>query len=123
MDNLFVFIVSFIIIFVVFIILYFIKRIRGKLATSKDVMLLTSRFKLNKKYLNYNVLGLVFALVNSLIISTTGTLVTMINYDYIWQLLIGFVLLMIFIYVIYGLIGLYLKRREDKHGKRKKNRS
>jgi len=119
MDNLIVFTVSFIIVFIVFLAIHFNKKRRGELANSKEISMLISKFGLKRKYLNYEALGLVFALVNSLIIALVGTLVSSINWYYIWALALGFVLLMFLLYGTYYLIGYLLKRKENKNGKNK----
>ena len=114
MENLYIFILSFTLVFLTMLVLYLKKRKRGQLVNSKEIKILIARFKLDKKKLNYEALGLILILVNSLIIATTGTLASAINLDYVWQLMIAFVVLMILIYSSYALIGLYLKRRENK---------
>ena len=118
MENLFVFLISFVIVFLIFLTMYFIRRAKGTLAYSKEAELLTARFNLNKKKLNFNSLGIIFSLVNSLIIATVGTLSSMLPLHYLWQLTFGFVLIMIMIYIIYGIIGRVLKRKEKENGKR-----
>jgi len=117
MENLFVFLISYVVVFIVFLINYIIKKMRGTLGYSKETKLLIQKFKLDRKRLDYNSLGIIFALVNSLIIALVGTISSMIDMHYLWQLAIGFVLLMVMIYLIYGGIGLILKRREKSNGK------
>ena len=122
MESLVVFVVAFIIIFAVNLIIYFYRRIRGNLSNMKEFDILASKFKLKRSNLNYKSLGFIMCLVNSLIISIAGTLCTMVDLNYIWQLLIGFALIMSFILISYGLIGKILKRREMKvKNGRKKN--
>ena len=116
MENLFIFLMSFTFIFIILLINYFIKMRKNELVFSKEINLLVARFKLNKKKLNYKGVGLILVLINSLIIATTGTFATMNDFSYIWQLAIGFALLMSLIYVSYALVGLCLKRKEDKNG-------
>ena len=62
-------------------------------------------------------IGLIIVLINSIIISITGTLCTMIDMDKIWQLLYGFVLLTALIYVFYGILRNILESKE-RRGKR-----
>ena len=122
MENLYVFTASFVLIFLLFLGNYIVKKTRGKLTSTKEIEFLTQKFKLNKKNLNYNRLGILFCLVNSLIIASVGTVSSMLGMHYMFQLAIGFALLMIMIYAVYGAIGLLLKRKEDKNGKHKRNR-
>jgi len=112
MESLLVFVVSFVIIFVIYLVVYFIRRTSGTLYKSKDVELICAKFNLKKKNLDLNRLCLLTALVNSLIISITGTICTSVDLDYIWELAIGFVMLMGLIYIIYTLLGRYLKKKE-----------
>ncbi len=123
MDNLFVFLVSFIFIFIIYVFFYITKRKKGTLKNNKEFNFLINKFKLNKNKLNYNRLGLLFAFINSLIISVTGTVCTMVKMKLIWQLIIAFVMIMGLIYSIYGIIGQVLQRKVGiKDDERKRNR-
>jgi heme/copper-type cytochrome/quinol oxidase subunit 3 len=112
MENLMVFLLSFTFIFIIYLIIYLVKKHKGTLRFMKEFSLLTSKYKLNRNNLDYNKLGLLIIFLNTLIISVTGTLCTMVKMNYIWQLCIGFVLLMILIYVVYGILGKVLKNKE-----------
>ena len=114
MEDLMFFLISFVIIFGVLLTNYYLKKQKGNLGLSKEFTLLKSKFKLTKKDINEEKLGLVFVLVNALIISSTGTITTMLDVDYIWQMAIGFLILMIQIYLIYSLIGKIILRKRGK---------
>ena len=114
MEDLYVFMVSFTIIFIVNLIIYLIKRKKKTLKNMKEFDILASRFKLNRQKMNIKLLGLIFALVNSLIIAITGTICTMIDTNMTWQLIIGFAMLMTLIIISYSLIGFILKKKEGK---------
>ena len=122
MEDLFVFLVSFIIIFIVYLVIYIVKRRRKKIRSMKEFQVLINRFKLNSNNLNYNGLALLFVLVNSFIIASTGTVVTMIDTNLIWQLLVSFVMLCSLIILFYSLIGFILKKKEGKKNENKKSR-
>ena len=115
MESLLVFMITFVIIFSVYLVLYFIRRKKGTLYKTKDIELLTSKFKLKKKDLNLNKVCLITSLINSLIISITGTICTMIDLGYIWQLAVGFVMLMGLIYVTYTILGRILVKGMKKY--------
>ena len=115
MEDLFVFMCSFIIIFVVDLIIYIIRRKNKTLKNMKEFDVLASRFHLSRKNMNVNKLGLIFVLVNSLIISSAGTLCTMFDTNVVWQLLMGFGLLMALIIIVYIIIGIILKKKEGKN--------
>lgn len=117
MENLFVFMLAFVIILSVFLVIYFIKKRRHELGDSKEISLIVAKYQLRRKNLNYEALGLVFALINSLIIASVGTLISAIPLDSIWRFAIGFVLLMALLYISYHIVGLILKRKENKNGK------
>ena len=123
MEDLFIFMITFVIVFIVYLIIYFVKRKQGKLDKMKEFDILATKFNLKRKNINVNRLGLVFVLVNSLIISITGTVCTSIDLGVIWQLLIAFVLLMALIILCYGFIGKILQKRERKDkNEHKRNR-
>ncbi len=112
MEDLMFFLITFVIIFIILLINYYMKKRKNTLNKSREFILLKTKFKLTKKDINEEKLGLIFVLVNSLIISLTSLVTTIIDVNYIWQLAIGFVMLIILIYVIYGLIGKILSRKK-----------
>ena len=121
MEDLFVFMCSFIIIFIVYLIIYIVKRKKKTLKEMKEFDILASRFQLSRKNMNENKLGLIIVLINSLIIASVGTICTMIDTSLAWQLLIGFALLMALIIICYSIIGFILKKKEGKRNEHKRN--
>lgn len=123
MEDLLFFVVTFTITFMVFLVNYFIKRKKDTLKESKEITLLVYWFKLKRKEINSDTLMLVFTLVNSLIISLTATVCTIYDINYIWQIAIGFVMVLSLMYLSYGIIGITIKKRRGKNnGKHSKNR-
>ncbi len=116
MEDLYFFLITFVLIFIILLINYYIRKKKGTLNNSREFIFLKTKFKLNKKELQEERLGLIFVLVNSFIISFTSTITTILKVDYIWQIAIGFLILMILIYLIYGLIGkiIIIKRKKVK---------
>lgn len=114
MENLFIFLISFVIIFLIFLVNYFIKRKKKELANAKEIQMLIAKYRLNSKKLNYEALALTLALIYSLLIAFVGTLVSALPMKQIWQLAIGFILIMSLLYITYMLIGLVLKKSENK---------
>ena len=111
MENLYLFLILFIIFFIIFLVDYFIKRKKKKLKKFIGMELL----KVKKE--DYNKIGIILAIINAFIISSTGVLCTMIDMDKIWQLLYGFVLLVALIYVFYGIMenileSIYKRRKK-----------
>lgn len=114
MEDLMFFLITFVFIFGVLLINYYYRKRKGTLNLSKEFSFLKIKFKLTKKDLQIDKLGLIFVLINSLIISSTATITTMIDMDYVWQIAIGFLILVFEIYLIYGLVGKILMKRRNK---------
>jgi len=64
-----------------------------------------------KKDINEKSIGIIISLIDSLIISTSGTIATSLNLNYVWQILIGFALLMGLIFSLYEIVARILKRK------------
>ena len=56
-------------------------------------------------------IGIIITLIDPLIISLTGTIVSLPKWNYIISLLIGFILLIALIYSFYEIIGRIIKRK------------
>lgn len=125
MEDLITFCIAFILIFTTYLIIYFIKMKKKNLAQMTEVILLKKFFDLKDVKLKYKLLCFFIILINSIIISIAGTICTMIKMNYIWQILIGFVILVSLIYLFYNLLGIILKKKyakeikEIKKGKEK----
>ena len=78
-------------------------RKRGRIV---EINYVVSKFHLDKKKLNYKALVLIISLTNAFIISFVCTIISIIPVKLIWQMLIGFVLLFVFIMLFYELIGI-----------------
>ena len=114
MENLYLFLISFTFIFIIYLIDILNKMKKRKLSKMKEFDLLKSKFKL--KHINYKKVGLILILINSFIISLTGTICSIIDLSIPWQLCIGFVLLMMLIYSLYYILGSILVKLENKKG-------
>ncbi|MDD2238702.1 MAG: hypothetical protein PHH51_02310 [Bacilli bacterium] len=122
MENLMFFLITFIIFFIIFLISYFIKRKKGTIGEAKELNLLIYWFKLKRNDLDNDRLVLIFTIINSLIISITATVCTMVKINYVWQILIGFVMVMSLMYISYAIVGkIILMKRGRKNGKHSKN--
>ena len=114
MEDIMVFLISFILVFIVYFILYCIKRRKKSLRNMQEIRLLVAKFRL--KDVNYKKLGFIVILINSFIIALTGTVCTMIDTSMVWQLVIGFAMLMALIILCYGCLGFIIKRGMKKNG-------
>lgn len=117
MENLYLFLISFTLIFIIYLIVYLIKMKKNKLSKMKEFDLLKSKFKL--KHIDYKKIGLILILINSFIISATGTICSMVDLNIAWQLCIGFFMLMMLIYSLYYILGSILVKQENKKGEDK----
>lgn len=114
MQDLFVFVFSFSFIFIVYLIIYFIKLFKGELHKMKEYDLLCTKFEIRKGDINYKGTSLVIVLINTFIISFTGTVCSMFDVSYLWQMVIGFGLLMALIILFYTLLGKILEKKYKK---------
>ena len=76
-----------------------------------EIAYLVGKFKLDKDKLPLNKLMILFSLVNAFIISLVIVVVMLIDVNVIFQLIIGFILLMALIYSLYEIIGRHLVKK------------
>ena len=114
--NIIYFVVSYLIIFLLYSLVINIKKKSYKDATKQmDILYLVNKFKLNTKKTKYNTLKWITNIINPLIISITFIIVTNIK-SFILGIMIGFLVMMMLIYSIYEIIGRILKKKEfDKN--------
>jgi len=104
------------IIFVLVFLFYFLILNRIKLKKQKynkigEINYLIKKFKLDPQKVDYKKTALIVALINAFIISFTCVFISIINVAFVWQMLIGFVLLFALIYSIYEIFGRYLVKK------------
>jgi FlaA1/EpsC-like NDP-sugar epimerase len=114
--NVIYFVVSYLIIFLLYSLVINRKKKSYKDATKQmDILYLVNKFKLNTKKTKYNTLKWITNIINPLIISITFIIVTNIK-SFILGIMIGFLVMMMLIYSIYEIIGRILKKKElDKN--------
>lgn len=114
--NVIYFVVSYLIIFLLYSLVINRKKKSYKDATKQmDILYLVNKFKLNIKKTKYNTLKWITNIINPLIISITFIIVTNIK-SFILGIMIGFLVMMMLIYSIYEIIGRILKKKEfDKN--------
>lgn len=114
--NVIYFVVSYLIIFLLYSLVINRKKKSYKDATKQmDILYLVNKFKLNTKKTKYNTLKWITNIINPLIISITFIIVTNIK-SFILGIMIGFLVMMMLIYLIYEIIGRILKKKEfDKN--------
>ena len=115
MNSLLLFGLSYIILFIIYLIFFYIIGLKKKrILSSMQVEFLKVRFKFKNKDLNEKALGIIICIIDPLIISLTGTIVSLPKWHYILQLILGFVILMILIFSFYEIVGRIIKRKVDK---------
>ena len=114
-SSIIIFSMSYIVLFIIYIIFFYIFGLKKKrILDSLQVEFLKIRFGLSKKDLNPKKIGLIICFIDPLIISLTGTVVTLPKWNYVIELLLGFVLLMALIYSFYEILGRIIRRKVDK---------
>ncbi len=98
----------------VFVINYFLYLRKIKKNKLEIYEYLVKRFRLNPKKLHLRKMILPMSLINAFIIAFCTTFITMIKVDFIWQLMIGFVLVFFLIYSLYEIYGRHLVNKSRK---------
>lgn len=115
MENLLLFILSFIIIYLVYY-LVVVSRKKGIEAfkKGKQVLFFKNAYNLNLKKLDYKKFANSLALTNAFIIAFTVTVIEIINKSLTLKLLVGFIILIPLILVSYYILGKIYKKKEGK---------
>ncbi len=89
-----------------------------------EVKYLIGRFNVDKKLIDYKKLIRLINASNAFIISFVCTIISVLPLEFLWQMLIGFVLLFVLMFLCYELLGIYaVKKGWKKNGKKsQKNR-
>ena len=120
MENILLFTISYVTIFILYFIFFYLLGLKRKtILKSLQVEFLKIRCNIKEKDFNPKKIGLAICFIDPLIISLTGTIVSLPKWHYIISLLIGFVLLMALIYSFYEILGRILKRKIMKKVKKK----
>ncbi len=91
------------------------KRKKKKNIEIMEVKYLIYKFNLKEEKLLNKKIIILFAFLNSLIITTVFVAIILLPYGMVWKILLSFILLMGFIYSVYGIVGtILLKRGYDK---------
>ncbi len=113
MENLFLFVISFTLMFIIYFIFFYLKGLKKhQIKKSMQVNYICNKQKIKKKDINEKTIGIIICLLDPLIISTTGVVVSSIKkLNYIWQILSGFAMLVVLIYITYEILGRIIKRK------------
>ena len=114
-NTLLLFLICYVILFIVYFIIYYLYGLKKKsILKSMQVEYLKIKIEFNNKELNPKKIGLIICFIDPLIISLTGTIITLPKWNYVLELFFGFVILMALIYSFYEILGRVLKRKVDK---------
>lgn len=107
------YLIVFIIIFIINYFLYIRKKKRlNKNKVPVELYYLVSMYKLDIKKIKYKKFLWIYSFINTFIVSTIYIIVVYLVEGFLWQLLIGTVLLILLIIICYGLLGRYYQMKE-----------
>lgn len=114
MDKLFIFIVVFLVIYLLYLFTVILNsKKRNKIFDTSQAKLIIVPNKLNVDKINKVVFAQILSLSNSFIVAVAFTISEFFD-NYVFKLLVSFVVLVFLILFIYKLIGFYFKKREGK---------
>ncbi len=112
---------EFVIAYVLVFILYWLIFVRKKTKYNKnrvpvEFYYLVSLYKLDQKKINYKKFIYITAVINSFIIVFTYIIISKLLHKWIWQLLVGIVIIVLLIIICYGILGrIYQKKGMKKN--------
>ncbi len=113
MESIILFTISYVIIFILYLILFYIIGLKKKrILSSMQIEFLKIRFNLKNSDFNPKKIGLVITIIDPLIISLTATIVSLPKWNYIITMLLGFVVLLGLIFSFYEIIGRIITRKD-----------
>ena len=119
------FVLMFLVIYLVY--LLFVNRKKSNYYALKEndfIKMFVKRYNINIEKVNYKLLINVIALINSLIIAFTSTIILKIE-SIIWSIIVAFVVLFLLEYSLFEIVGRYFKKLEGQvkvKEKKKKNK-
>ena len=114
-STIYLFLFTYLFFVIIYLIVFYIIGLKkNKILTSMQVEYLKGKFDLKNKDFNKKRIGLIISFLDPFIIALTGAIVTLPKWNYMLELLLGFVLLMCFIYSFYEILGRLIKRKVNK---------
>ena len=114
MFNLIMFIVIFLVVYFVYYFIFDDRLKKEKYTKISELVLLTRKFDLDKKKMNYRSALNGIAIINAFIISVTFTIIDLIPVNIVFKLLIAFILMLIMIFSLYMSYGKILQKKWGK---------
>ena len=87
---------------------------KKKIKTIGEVDYLKAKFKLKEKELDLDKMIIVISIINAFIISIVSSIIMLIPFAIMWQMIIAFALLFGLIYALYEIYGRHLKHKEER---------
>ena len=87
---------------------------RKKIKNISEVDYLSAKFKLDTKKLDMDKMIIVISIINAFIISIVSSVIMLMPFAIMWQMIIAFVLLFGLIYALYEIYGRHLKHKEER---------
>lgn len=85
-----------------------------KIKNISEVDYLISKFKLDSKKINMDKMIITISFINAFIISIVSSVVMLMPFAIMWQMIVAFALLFGLIYALYEIYGRYLKNKEEQ---------
>ena len=111
------FIIAYALVFVLYSLLFVRKKTKyDKNKVPVEFYYLVSLYRLDQKKINYKKFIYITAFINSFIIVFTYMVISKLLNKWIWQLLVGIVIIILLIIICYGILGrIYQKKGMKKH--------
>lgn len=87
---------------------------KKKIKSTSEIDYISLKFKLDSKKLDMDKMIIVISLINAFIISIVSSVVMLMPFAIMWQLIVAFALLFGLIYALYEIYGRHLKHKEEK---------
>ena len=87
---------------------------KKKIKNISEIDYLSTKFKLDQKKLDMDRMIFVISLINAFIISIVSSVVMLMPFAIMWQLIVAFALLFGLIYSLYEIYGRHLKHKEER---------
>ena len=87
---------------------------RKKIKNISEVDYLSAKFKLDTKKLDMDKMIIVISIINAFIISIVSSVIMLMPFAIMWQMIIAFVLLFGLIYALYEIYGRTLKHKQER---------
>lgn len=115
LDILLEFVIVYAFVFILYFLLFVMKKTRyNKNMVPVEFYYLVSIYKIDKKKINYKKFIYATAFINSFIIVFTYMIISKLLHKWIWQLLLGIVIIALLIVICYGLLGRYYQKKGMK---------